>query len=180
MFKPHFGNCVCCNKIGIVVVKKGYIKECNERLKKEQKQAKLQKIIKKSDKKVQVKDLIKKLDEVFSLYIRHKYAVNGLVKCFTCSTIKPIKEIQNGHFESRRFYSLRWDEMNCRPCCVQCNVFKSGNYTEYSKRLTAEIGADKIELLSIKKHNKANLSTITLTCLIGEYKRKLLKYNVVI
>lgn len=38
MFKIHYGKCSCgCEKDGLIVVKKGYRRECNERIKKERK-----------------------------------------------------------------------------------------------------------------------------------------------
>src|SRR3990167_3709111 len=39
--------------------------------------------------------LVSRLDAVFSLFIRQKYAKNGLVACYTCPKILPIKRIQN-------------------------------------------------------------------------------------
>lgn len=41
MFKIHYGKCSCgCGKDGLIVVKKGYIQQCNERIKKEKKSVK--------------------------------------------------------------------------------------------------------------------------------------------
>ena len=61
-------------------------------------------------------DYKKKLDEVFSKYIRLKYAMpNGMCQCISCGSFKHWKEIQNGHYMSRRYMSTRFDEDNCRP-----------------------------------------------------------------
>ncbi len=53
--------------------------------------------------------LIQDLDSVFSKYIRHKYSFKGLVKCFTCSSVLHIGEIQNGHYVSRGNLGTRND-----------------------------------------------------------------------
>lgn len=82
--------------------------------------------------------LKKELDRVFSLYIRNKYAVNGMVKCYTCSAIKLIKEIQNGHFVPRNILATRFLEDNCRPQCVACNMFQRGRPDEFAAKLEKE------------------------------------------
>ena len=54
-------------------------------------------------KKPSRKNLIKKLDNVFSQYIRRRFAVNGVTKCVTCGKEDFWKggEMQAGHFISR-------------------------------------------------------------------------------
>lgn len=89
--------------------------------------------MKKSDAKLK-----KKLDAVFSLYIRHKYAQDGMVRCYTCSVSKPIKEIQNGHFVPRNILATRFLEDNCRPQCVGCNMFQRGRPDEFAAKLERE------------------------------------------
>lgn len=95
---------------------------------------------------------VKKLDDVFSRYIRQKYSDEfGMVRCFTCDAKKPWEEMQNGHYISRGHMATRWDEENCRVQDAACNVFKNGNYTEYSHRLLKEIGEDGLDALMAKK-----------------------------
>mgnify|MGYP003665460414 CR=1 FL=1 len=77
-------------------------------------------------KKLSRTKLIKKLDTVFSQYIRQRDAENEIATCFTCGKKAHWKKLQNGHFQSRRFYATRWDEMNCQVQCAGCNVFKYG------------------------------------------------------
>lgn len=95
--------------------------------------------------------LKKKLDAVFSQYIRHKYAKNGLVKCYTCSTIKPIKEMQNGHWIPRNVLATRFEEKNCRPQCVGCNMFNKGRPDVFSVNLLKEgVDIEKMSQLRYK------------------------------
>ena len=77
--------------------------------------------------------LIKKLDVVFSQYIRLSNADNrGMCTCVTCNKQFHWKNIQAGHFMSRKHYSTRWNENNVKPQCVGCNMFKSGEQYKYS------------------------------------------------
>lgn len=56
-----------------------------------------------------------KLDAVFSKYIRLKYSDDkGYCRCISCGKVFPWKEIQNGHYMSRRYMSTRFSEDNCR------------------------------------------------------------------
>lgn len=88
----------------------------------------------------------KELDRVFSLYIRNKYAdKNGYVKCYTCSVVKPVKEMQNGHWIPRNNLATRFSEENCRPQCVGCNMFNKGRPDVFSVNLIKE-GIDIVEL----------------------------------
>lgn len=90
--------------------------------------------------------LKKKLDALFSQYIRQKYAdENGMVKCYTCSTVKHWKEIQNGHWIPRNNLATRFSEENCRPQCVGCNMFQKGRPDEFAVNLIKE-GIDIVEL----------------------------------
>lgn len=102
--------------------------------------------------------LIKKLDTVFSLYIRHKYAKDGMVECYTCNAVKPVKEIQNGHFISRAIYTTRWSEDNCRPQCYSCNCCHHGRQYEFGEYLKSEIGVEAFENLWNSRHSLSNFS----------------------
>jgi hypothetical protein len=105
--------------------------------------------------------LVKKLDFVFSQYIRKKNAdKNGNCSCCTCGKVLHWKEIQAGHFMSRKHYSIRWDERNVHPQCVACNVFRYGEQYKYSIFLGKEL-ADVLYLQSkeIKKYTTDELQS---------------------
>ena len=102
-------------------------------------------------KKVDYKD---KLDKIFSQYIRLKYAdTNGMCRCISCGKFHHWKKIQNGHYMSRRHLSTRWDESNCRPQCVACNIFNQGNIQMYRKGLIAQIGEQNVDLIEYRARN---------------------------
>jgi len=154
--------CKSCNA-ETFIFSKGRCKNCTgkESVKKEKKP----KVKEKS-----ISQLKKELDAVFSLYIRQKYTVNGLVACYTCDTVKEPKNMQNGHFHSRSHFSVRWDEDNCRVQCSVCNVFKHGNYIEYYKRMLKEIGQDGLDRLEQKKNTPTKFSKGDIINLINQYK----------
>ena len=90
--------------------------------------------------------LKKDLDKVFSQYIRWAFADhNGLVECYTCHVKKHVKEMQNGHMQSRKSTSTRWHENNCRPQCVKCNIYSEGEKIKFYRRLCSEIGDKAVE-----------------------------------
>lgn len=89
--------------------------------------------------------LKKELDRVFSLFIRHFYAKNGFVACYTCSVVKPIKEMQNGHWIPRNNLATRFSEENCRPQCVACNMFQKGKPDVFAVNLIRD-GVDIVKL----------------------------------
>lgn len=94
--------------------------------------------MKKKPKAKSLSQLKRELDKIFSIYVRQKYAKEGKVRCYTCGATKDIKEIQNGHFVSRSILSLRFDERNCRPQCVGCNVFGGGKVAVFGNNLEME------------------------------------------
>lgn len=112
----------------------------------------------------------RELDRVFSIFIRQSYAVNGYCSCYTCGKEGEIREMQNGHFIPRDYMSTRWDEANCRVQCPGCNVFKSGNYTEYSYRLLKEIGEKGMDELMQKKRLIKQWTIKELEEMIAKYK----------
>ena len=89
-----------------------------------------------------ISKLKKELDKWFSLYIRLRDATDeGLVQCFTCGKVAHYKKgMQNGHFQSRRYHSTRWDERNCQVQCVGCNMFKSGEQWQFGMQLNGKYG----------------------------------------
>ena len=101
-----------------------------------------------------ISKLKKELDKWFSLFIRLRDATEeGVVQCFTCSRISHYKSgMQNGHFQSRRYHSTRWDEKNCQVQCIKCNMFSgNGEQFKFGIGLDSKYGegtAEELEFLS--------------------------------
>jgi len=126
-----------------------------------------------SKSKVKVKtqaQLKKDLDAIFSIYIRQKYADlhTGTVSCYTCSVVKHWKEIQNGHWIPRNILATRFDEDNCRPQCVGCNMFNKGKPDIFAVNLLSD-GID-IKELSQRRRLTLKLDRHWYTAEIEKYK----------
>lgn len=109
--------------------------------------------------------LKKLLDSVFSQYIRMKYPE----RCYTCGVQKPRKELQNGHFVSRQYLATRFDENNCRPQCVGCNMFGNGKPLDFEENLKKELGSDFVEAMKAKRHLTVKLDRAWYTEQIEKY-----------
>lgn len=98
--------------------------------------------------KTTLKAIKKKADLVYSRYIRLIHAdKNGNNTCVTCGIVKPMKEMQNGHYFERNRLGTRFHNDNCKPQCPACNVFKKGNYTQYAKYMYEQYGAEHLAYL---------------------------------
>lgn len=122
--------------------------------------------------KQSVSSLKKHADRYFSLYIRTRDAdEDGLVPCITCGIKKPIKEMQNGHFISRRVNILRYDEQNCNGQCIKCNMYGQGEQYLYSLALDEKYGKGTAESLVQRKNEYHKFTKYELTDIINRSKR---------
>ena len=114
--------------------------------------------------------LIKKLDVVFSKYVRLSNAdKNGFCTCVTCNRKYHWKEIQAGHFMSRKHYATRWNEDNVKPQCLGCNMYRQGEQYKYSIFLGLELAND----LYLKSREVVKFSTADIEQMIDDYTTKL-------
>tara|TARA_R110000822_G_scaffold186460_1_gene325481 strand:+ start:514 stop:924 length:411 start_codon:yes stop_codon:yes gene_type:complete len=118
-----------------------------------------------------ISKLKKELDKWFSLYIRLRNADdNGNNQCCTCGTIDNWKKLQCGHFVSRKHLATRFNEMNCFPQCVSCNIFKYGEQWKFGKFLDRNLGEGVSEELVILGHTIFKISRI-------DYEEKITYYK---
>lgn len=113
-----------------------------------------------------------KLDTVFSIYIRKRDSVDGIIMCISCG--KPVKWEQSdcGHYINRKHMATRFDEQNCNAQCRSCNRFDEGNIQGYRRGLIRKIGEKAIQLLEIRKFNTCKLSQSEINILEKYYKQK--------
>ena len=124
--------------------------------------------------KSKLSTLTRELDELFSKYIRYSYADGrGNCSCFTCDAVKPIAEMDCGHFVARQHRSLRWSPLNAHPQCRYCNRYCEGKKDVYSLRLVQKYGPNILLELQEEKHKIRKWTPVDLERLIGEYKVKL-------
>ena len=118
----------------------------------------------KSKKKVKTQAQLKKdLDAIFSIYVRQKYDKS----CYTCGKVGTL---QNGHFVSRQYLATRWDENNCRPQCVGCNIFGKGKPLDFEERLKKDLGSDYVETMKASRHISLKLDRHWYIAEIERYK----------
>ena len=124
--------------------------------------------------KPSLKTVKKKAWEVFSKYIRLKYADdNGNCTCVTCGTVKPWTEMQAGHSIGGRMNSILFHEEIVHPQCVSCNIFQNGNYTQYTLYMIDRYGRDRFEELIKLKFIHVKFSIAALNTLIDTYNHKI-------
>lgn len=105
----------------------------------------------------------KELDRVFSIYIRAKYPK----QCFTCG--KP-GALQNGHFIIRKYLATRWEEDNCRPQCVGCNIYGKGMSIDFEENLIRDLGAERVQELKDARKQVIKMTEEEYVRLIAHYK----------
>lgn len=124
-------------------------------------------------KKPSRKSIVKKLDKVFSQFIRRRFAVNEIARCVTCGKQAHWKELQAGHFMSRKHYSTRWDETNVQVQCSGCNVFRYGEQFKFGVYLEESYGEGTAKTMHNKSREIAKFSDIHLKELIKYYNKLL-------
>ena len=113
--------------------------------------------------------IVKKLDSIFSQYIRRRDVKENIAECFTCGKKDDWKRLQCGHFQSRRFYSTRWDETNCQVQCAGCNVFRFGEQFKFSVNLDNKFGKGTSQRLEVKAREIVKIPTFELEDMIKKY-----------
>jgi 5-methylcytosine-specific restriction endonuclease McrA len=108
--------------------------------------------------------LKKDLDAIFSKYIRRKYPA----RCYTCGKIDT--PLQCGHFVSRQYLATRWDENNCRPQCVGCNIYGNGKPLDFEENLKKELGEQFVEQMKASRHQSLKLDLHWYEAEIAKYK----------
>lgn len=72
-------------------------------------------------------------DQWFSKYIRLRDADSlGVCTCITCGRRRHWKEMDAGHFVSRRYMSTRYEKRNCHAQCQTCNKYNAGEQYKHS------------------------------------------------
>lgn len=132
-------------------------------------------------KKQGVAQLKKKADKYFSLATRYRFAenMNGewVANCVTCGTQKPIKQLQCGHFVSRRFNITRYDELNTAPQCYGCNVMQQGEQYKFSRFIDDYYGEGTADELMQKRHTSHKLTISELEQIISDAKEYIKHYE---
>lgn len=128
----------------------------------------------KTKKKDSIASLDKKLWKVFSEYVRRRDAdERGCVYCVTCSKYDHYKNMDAGHFISRRHASTKFDEQNVFPQCPGCNLYGAGKQYEFGLALDRMFGAGTADKILLKSKMLCKRDRYDFECLIEEYKKKI-------
>jgi len=118
----------------------------------------------------------KALDDAFSLYIRLKYTGdNNYGVCCTCGRVKHFYELDCGHFQPRRHYPTRWDEMNCHIQCHYCNRRMKGRMFEFGQYIDRVYGRDTSDRLYTKSRKGQSPSKSDVEEMITYYRAEVRK-----
>ena len=115
-----------------------------------------------------------KADKYFSLYVRQRDVDHdGIVKCCTCSKSFHWKNLDAGHFQSRRYEATRYEERNTGPQCLRDNRFNQGMQYEFSLYLNGKYGAKTAEKITIKSRMFCKRNRYDYQQIAEEYKLKI-------
>lgn len=99
--------------------------------------------------------LTDKAQEAVNKFVRKRDSVNGYFICISCQELKPVRQLNCGHYLPKEFYkSVRFDLDNLASQCIRCNHHLSGNLIEYRKNLVLKIGEQRVKQLEIKAELK--------------------------
>jgi len=125
-------------------------------------------------KRPSLKSLKAKTWKLFSEWVRRKDAdAGGTEYCYTCRRPFFWKSLQAGHAIGGRHNAVLFDEEIVRPQCVECNVFKRGNYPVFTARLIRENSLEWFEAKLAGARVVKKLGRAEYEELIDKYKKKL-------
>jgi len=108
-----------------------------------------------------------KADKYFAEYIRKRDYHNS---CITCGAYG---KKDCGHFISRRFESVRFDEKNAHGQCLKCNRYLYGNQFEHGQHIDNLYGVGTAEQLLFKSKQFCKRSAFDYEYLALHYKNKI-------
>jgi len=129
-------------------------------------------LVKKRSKSTKAK-LKKKTWDMFSKYIRMKYAdENGYAKCITCGKIKHWRELQAGHYIDGRSNAVLFEEDLVHCQCFSCNCMLHGNKSEYASFMYKTYGEKRVDELRRLSKFSVTYSIADLELLHEKFKKK--------
>lgn len=104
----------------------------------------------------------------------------GYVRCYTCGTVMPWQEAQNGHFIRRGHSIVRYDEDNCRPQCPTCNEVRGGMEESFEQHLRDDLGDETVDALLKRGQGEKNYSDEEYKEIINSCKKRIMDRGVII
>lgn len=123
-------------------------------------------------------ELMKELTAVFNYWIKLKEAnSNDMVRCFTCDKVCHISGVDAGHFQGSKKMTTRWNEMNVKPQCRECNSKENGMREEFARRLDELYGYGTAEQIELMSNTTKKISNNDLKDLIRYYQDSILSFS---
>ena len=95
--------------------------------------------------------------------VRMKAAdADGLAQCVTCGKKQHYKDMDGGHFISRRWTATKLVEENIHVQCKGCNQYASGRYDDYTLYMVDTYGIEMVRELNQKKRELCKQNRIEL------------------
>ena len=110
--------------------------------------------------------------DAFSKYIRTRDSYDGINICVTCNRSYPVKDLQAGHFITRRAKSILYHEKNVHAQCEYCNHWGHGEPLKYQDALIKMYGTMTVQVLRASEHSQRQWKKFELEALIQEYTDK--------
>jgi len=121
-----------------------------------------------------VRSTKKRADRIFSELVRRSACTDGeYCQCVTCWKVDHWKNMQAGHFQSRRYNSTRYDKRNVKVQCPRCNMWEEGRKYEFGKYLVGIYGKNIIDKLRILTNQTKRFTVGELEEMITEFKKEL-------
>jgi len=98
---------------------------------------------------------------------------NGLASCVTCGKRQHYKEMDGGHFISRKWTATKLVEENIHPQCKGCNQYASGRHDDYSLYMVDTYGIEMVRALNDKKRELCKQNRIELEDIKVELKLRI-------
>ena len=108
----------------------------------------------------------------FSQFIRLRDCIDGtpaFAKCISCGKPQYYKEMDAGHYVSRRWKPTKYDERNVHAQCVHCNRDLSGNVDEYARAIGDDLAS---ELKELSRQPAKKMLLWEIESKIAEYRQK--------
>lgn len=111
------------------------------------------------------------LQKLVNTYVRYRDA--GL-PCISCGAKLTTRNTNAGHYLPAGYYpAIRYDLLNINNQCIECNLYRAGNRSEYREGLIKKIGLAEVEALENKRHEKSDLDRLQVKELIEVYRIKI-------
>lgn len=113
---------------------------------------------------------IREADRLFSIFVRRKDSQAGIARCVTCGKLDHYKNMDAGHYISRRFMAVRYHPDNVHVQCRTCNRELGGNLEKYKAFMINKYGEAKTERLRILAQRGGKLSMTDLQAIQEKYR----------